>query len=51
MYQMEKIVFGMFKNCNLLSDIKLLKNWDVSNGNNFSKMFRNCKLLSDIKPL
>ena len=41
----------MFSNCRLLSDIKGLENWNVSNGNNFSYMFSYCLSLSDIKGL
>ena len=35
----------------LLSDIKGLQNWDVSNGKDFSYMFNEYKSLLDIKPL
>ena len=41
----------MFYKCESLSDIKGLKNWNVSNENNFSYMFRGCKSLLDIKEL
>ena len=41
----------MFYWCNSLSDIKALKNWNVSNGNNFKCMFDGCSSLSDIKTL
>ena len=41
----------MFYGCSLLSDIKSLQNWNVSNGNNFGYMFYGCSSLLDIKPL
>jgi len=41
----------ILKICFVLSDIKALGNWNVSNGNYFSAMFCDCKSLSDIKPL
>ena len=41
----------MFYGYSSLSDIKPLRNWNVSNGNNFSWMFYYCSSLSDIKPL
>ena len=41
----------MFFGCSLLSDIKPLQNWNVSNGNNFEAMFYKCSSLLDIKPL
>ena len=41
----------MFRGCKLLSDIKPLQNWNVSNGNNFSYMFSKCDKLTNIKPL
>ena len=41
----------MFGWCTLLSDIKALQNWNVSNGNNFQGMFYECSSLSDIKAL
>ena len=41
----------MFYGCSSLSDIKVLENWNVSNGNNFFGMFFGCSSLSDIKGL
>ena len=41
----------MFYGCISLIDIKALQNWNVSNGNNFSRMFWGCKSLKDIKEL
>ena len=38
----------MFYGCKLLSDIKSIEKWDISNGNNFSYMFYGCSSLSDI---
>ena len=34
-----------------ISNIKVLENWNVLNGNNFSFMFYNCSSLLDIKAL
>ena len=41
----------MFYHCLLLSDIKALENWDVSNVKDFSCMFSQSNSLFDIKPL
>ena len=41
----------MFKECSLLSDIKPLEKWDVSNGTNFNDMFYNCPSLDELTPL
>ena len=41
----------MFCGCKSLTGISPLKEWDVSNGNNFSNMFCICKSLKDISPL
>ena len=41
----------MFYECRCLTDISLLKNWNVSNGNNFQSMFSGCANLTNIKPL
>ena len=41
----------MFWNYKLFSDIKPLKNWDVSNGKIFAGMFKECYSLSNIYPL
>ena len=41
----------MFNECSSLIDIKGLKNWNVSNGINFSYMLYKCSKLSDIKGL
>ena len=38
----------MFYGCSSLSDIKVLQNWNVSNGNNFECMFYECSSLSDV---
>ena len=35
----------------IISDIKGLENWNVSNGNNFEYMFCGCSSLLDMKPL
>ena len=51
MYQIVKNFSGMFAGCSLLSDIKPLEKWNVSNCKNFSGMFGECSLLSDIKSL
>ena len=37
----------MFRECKSLSDIKSLKKWNVSNGNNFEDMFSGCHSLLD----
>ena len=50
MFQME-IIFLAFGGCSLLSDMKVLENCNVSNGNNFSDMFYGFESLSDIKSL
>ena len=34
-----------------MTDIKVLENWNVSNGNDFSSMFNGCRSLSNIKGL
>ena len=41
----------MFNECLLLYSLEPLKNWDVSNENNFSYIFFGCRSLSYIKPL
>ena len=41
----------MFYGCSCLSDIKPLKNWNVSNGTNFNEMFYGCSSLSNFKHL
>jgi len=41
----------MFSNCESLSDIKALENWNVSKGSNFSEMFYGCSSLTDKKVL
>ena len=41
----------MFSRCSQLSDISGLKNWNVSNGTNFSYLFEDCLSLSDISSL
>ena len=41
----------MFKGCSSLSDINAIKNWDVSNGNNFGGMLDGCSTLSEINAL
>ena len=41
----------MFSGCSSLSNIKSLKNWNVSKGRDFSDMFSECTKLSDIKVL
>ena len=41
----------MFNGCSLLSDIKPIENWNVSNGTDFRSIFNDCLLLSNIKPL
>ena len=51
MYQMELILKVCSVRFSLLKDINPLKNWNVSNGTNFSGMFIGCSLLNDIKPL
>ena len=59
MFQMERflricsgeIFKNMFNNCESLSNIKPLKNWNVSNGYEFGGMFNDCKSLSDIYAL
>ena len=38
----------MFCDCQLLSDLKELENWNVPNGNVFSEMFINYISLSDL---
>ena len=42
---------SMFYGCSLLSDIKPLEKWNVSNCTSFSSMFYSCSLLSNIKSL
>ena len=42
---------NMFSSCESLSNIKPLKNWNVSNGKDFYGMFAVCKSLSNINPL
>ena len=41
----------MFSKCSLLSDIKPLENWNVSNDTDFCGMFYCCKSLLDVKSL
>ena len=41
----------MFEKCKNLINIESLKNWDVSNCKDFSKMFKKCKNLSNIESL
>ena len=41
----------MFCGCSSLSDINGLKNWEVSNANNFDRMFDGCSPLLNLKPL
>jgi len=41
----------MFSKCSSLIDIKGLKKWNVSNGNDFNYMFSKCYSLIDIKEL
>ena len=36
---------------NVISEIKPLEKWNVSNGSNFMSMFSKCSSLSDITPL
>jgi len=37
----------MFYKCELISDIKVLNNWNVLNGKNFLGIFYGCKLISN----
>ena len=39
----------MFYGCSSLSDIKSLKNWNVTNSNNFKGMYSKCSSLSEVK--
>ena len=39
----------MFSGCSSLKDIKPLKNWNVSNVNNYERMFMGCSSLKDVK--
>ena len=39
----------MLSGCSSLTNIKELKNWNVSNRTNFSYMFYECSSLTDIK--
>jgi len=48
---MDIILVLFFSGCSSLSDIKVLKIWNISNGNNFTYMFNRCSLLSDIRGL
>ena len=41
----------MFYGCSSLTDINSLKNWNVSNDNDFDHMFTRCSLLSDMTPI
>ncbi len=41
----------MFSECSSLSEIKVLENWNLSNGNDLSEMFCGCSSLSDIQVL
>ena len=41
----------MFNGCSMLTDIKALEKWNVSNGKDFRGMFTECSSLTDIKPL
>ena len=37
----------MFKNCERLTDVNALQNWDISNVESMSYMFCNCTNLED----
>jgi hypothetical protein len=41
----------MFFDCSNIIDIKALKNWNVSNGEDFSNMFFGCSKIRDVKAL
>ena len=41
----------MFDSCELLTNLKVLENWNVSNCKDFSYMFHYCKNLSNANAL
>ena len=47
MYQSGNIFEAMFSGCSSLSDIKVLEEWNVSNGIYFKGMFSKCSTLLD----